>query len=53
MDVNIERNLIFTGSGEGEVKAWSMNTEAASQGLTESDSGEVRTGSVSKKFSAT
>ncbi|KAF9075943.1 WD-repeat-containing protein [Rhodocollybia butyracea] len=34
-------NLIFTGSGEGEVKAWSLNTEIASQGLTESDSGEI------------
>ncbi|KAJ4466490.1 WD-repeat-containing protein [Lentinula aciculospora] len=41
MDMNIERNIIFTGSGEGEVKAWSMNTEAISEGLTESDTGEI------------
>ncbi|KAJ3805318.1 WD-repeat-containing protein [Lentinula aff. lateritia] len=41
MDVNIERNIIFTGSGEGEVKAWSINTESISKGLTESDSGEI------------
>ncbi|KAF8826648.1 hypothetical protein HHX47_DHR5000056 [Lentinula edodes] len=41
MDVNVERNIIFTGSGEGEVKAWSINTESISKGLTESDSGEI------------
>lgn len=43
MDVNIDRNIIFTGSAEGEVKAWSIGPEAISKGLTESDSGDVRT----------
>lgn len=52
MDVNVERNIIFTGSGEGEVKAWSINTESISKGLTESDSGEVRNHSVSHRFVA-
>ncbi|KAJ3788819.1 WD-repeat-containing protein [Lentinula aff. detonsa] len=41
MDVDIKSNIIFTGSGEGEVKAWKINTEAISEGLTESDTGEI------------
>ncbi|KAE9410369.1 WD40 repeat-like protein [Gymnopus androsaceus JB14] len=41
MDVNIDRNIIFTGSGEGEIKAWSISAEAISKGLTESDSGDI------------
>ncbi|KIK65368.1 hypothetical protein GYMLUDRAFT_70477 [Collybiopsis luxurians FD-317 M1] len=42
MDVSVERNIIFTGSGEGEVKAWKIDSEAMSTGLTESDSGEIK-----------
>lgn len=34
-------NLIFTGSGEGELKAWKIDVEALVQGLQESPSGEV------------
>ncbi|KAJ3723082.1 WD40-repeat-containing domain protein [Lentinula raphanica] len=41
MDVNTQRNIIFTGSGEGEVKAWKVNTEAISKGLAVSDTGEI------------
>ncbi|KAF5393700.1 hypothetical protein D9757_000118 [Collybiopsis confluens] len=41
MDMNMERNIIFTGSGEGEVKAWRIDSEALSTGLVEADSGEI------------
>lgn len=42
MDLNPEQDLVFTGSGEGELKAWKIDHEALAQGLRETDNGEVR-----------
>ena len=42
MDLDPEQELIFTGSGEGEMKAWKIDHEALGQGLQETESGEVR-----------
>ncbi|KAI0347395.1 WD40 repeat-like protein [Trametopsis cervina] len=39
--VDAEQTLIFTGSGEGEMKAWRMDHEAMAAGLREDDKGEV------------
>ncbi|TFK28833.1 WD-repeat-containing protein [Coprinopsis marcescibilis] len=41
LDLNPEQDLIFSGSSEGEVKAWSLNREAATEGLKEDESGEI------------
>ncbi len=41
MDLNPEQELVFTGSGEGEMKAWRIDHEALAQGLRETESGEV------------
>ncbi|KAI0939760.1 hypothetical protein AcW1_004680 [Taiwanofungus camphoratus] len=41
MDVDSEHNLMFTGSGEGELKAWRVDHEALAQGLRENEMGEV------------
>ncbi|KAH7916206.1 WD-repeat-containing protein [Hygrophoropsis aurantiaca] len=41
MDINPEQSLIFTGSSEGELKVWSIDREALSEGLKASESGEV------------
>lgn len=41
LDVNKERDLFFTGSGEGEVKAWRIDSDALAAGLRETESGEV------------
>jgi U3 small nucleolar RNA-associated protein 12 len=41
MDINANRDLIFTGSGEGEVKAWRIDHEALAVGLQETETGEV------------
>ncbi|KAG6855098.1 hypothetical protein C0991_006027 [Blastosporella zonata] len=41
MTVNPEQDLVFTGSGEGELKAWRIDREALANGLRETDSGEV------------
>lgn len=41
MDVNQEQSLVFTGSGEGELKAWGIDHEALADGLKETDTGEV------------
>lgn len=42
MDLDLEQDLVFTGSGEGELKAWRIDHEALVQGLRETESGEVR-----------
>lgn len=42
MDVDPEQHLLFTGSGEGEMKAWRIDHEALAEGLKETDTGEVR-----------
>ena len=41
LDINPEKTLIFTGSSEGEMKVWRIDSEALSEGLKENDSGEV------------
>ncbi|TFK94701.1 WD40 repeat-like protein [Polyporus arcularius HHB13444] len=41
MDLDPEQELIFTGSGEGEMKAWKIDHEALGRGLQETESGEV------------
>ncbi|KDQ64873.1 hypothetical protein JAAARDRAFT_202138 [Jaapia argillacea MUCL 33604] len=41
LDINREKNLIFTGSGEGEMKAWKIDHEALAHGLRETHTGEV------------
>ena len=41
LDINPENTLIFTGSNEGEMKVWKIDTEALSEGLKENESGEV------------
>ena len=42
MDINTSRDLIFTGSGEGELKAWRIDRESLATGLQETETGEVR-----------
>ena len=42
MDLNPEQDLVFTGSSEGEMKVWKIDHEALSQGLRETENGEVR-----------
>ncbi|KAJ8086500.1 beta transducin [Marasmius tenuissimus] len=41
LDIDIDQNLIFTGSGDGEVKAWKIDRDIISGGLRETDTGEV------------
>ncbi|KAJ7499020.1 WD-repeat-containing protein [Mycena latifolia] len=41
MDVDPEQNLVFTGSGEGELKAWKLDHEAFAEGLKETETGEI------------
>jgi U3 small nucleolar RNA-associated protein 12 len=41
MDVDREQNLILTGSAEGEMTAWSIDHNALSMGLKETETGEV------------
>ena len=41
LDINPEKTLIFTGSSEGEMKVWKIDSETLSEGLTEDESGEV------------
>ncbi|KAI0693786.1 WD40 repeat-like protein [Cytidiella melzeri] len=41
MAVDAEQKLIFTGSGEGEMKTWRIDHEAMAAGLHENENGEV------------
>ena len=41
LDINLEKTLIFTGSNDGELKAWRIDSKAFSEGLKENESGEV------------
>ncbi len=43
MDVDPAQELLFTGSGEGEVKAWKINHETLLEGMKETENGEVST----------
>jgi len=41
MVINQEQDLVFTGSGEGSLKVWKVDHGAFSQGLKETETGEV------------
>ncbi|EGO01816.1 hypothetical protein SERLA73DRAFT_166331 [Serpula lacrymans var. lacrymans S7.3] len=41
MDVDLEQNLVFTGSSDGELKVWKLSLASLSQGLTDAESGEI------------
>ena len=41
LDINPEKDLIFTGGGEGDLKAWRIDHNALAEGLKETESGEV------------
>jgi U3 small nucleolar RNA-associated protein 12 len=41
LDIDANRELIFTGSGEGELKAWKIDYNALAAGLEETETGEV------------
>lgn len=41
MDIDPAEGLIFTGCGEGEMKAWKIDRDALAEGLKETESGEV------------
>lgn len=41
IDVNSKQDLVFTGSNEGELKAWHIDYDALAKGLQETESGEV------------
>ena len=42
LDTNGDQDLVFTGSGEGELKAWRIDHKALADGLKETESGEVK-----------
>ena len=42
MDTNGDQDLVFTGSGEGELKAWRIDHKALADGLKETETGEVQ-----------
>lgn len=42
MDLSPQHNFIFTGSSEGDLKAWKVDHDAVAAGLKTTDSGEVR-----------
>jgi WD40 repeat protein len=41
LDVNLEMGMLFTGSGEGELKAWKIDRDAITRGLNQTETGEV------------
>ncbi|KAF8640072.1 hypothetical protein AX17_001313 [Amanita inopinata Kibby_2008] len=41
MGLNPDQDLILTGSGEGDLKAWKLDKETLGQGLQETETGEV------------
>ncbi|KAG6837545.1 hypothetical protein H0H93_007726 [Arthromyces matolae] len=41
MAVNLTQDLVFTGSSEGELRAWRIDHDALAEGLHETDSGEI------------
>jgi len=46
MDLSPQQNLIFTGGGEGDLKAWKIDYDAVAAGLKTTESGEVCTQDV-------
>ena len=51
MDLNPEQGLVFTGSGEGEMKVWRIDHAALGQGLRETESGEASASTSSPDLS--
>jgi U3 small nucleolar RNA-associated protein 12 len=43
LDLDSEQSLLFTGSGEGELKAWKIDHSALQQGISADVKGEVTT----------
>jgi len=41
LDINLDKDTLFTGSGEGELKAWKIDREAITKGLNQAETGEV------------
>jgi len=41
LDVDSEMDLVFTGSAEGELKAWKIDFDSLSEGLREMETGGV------------
>jgi len=41
LDIDFEKDMLFTGSGEGELKAWKIDREAVTKGLNQAETGEV------------
>ena len=41
LDINPAKDLLFTGGGEGELKAWRIDHEALAAGLKEAEGGQV------------
>jgi U3 small nucleolar RNA-associated protein 12 len=41
LDINLKKDTMFTGSGEGELKAWKIDREAVTKGLNQTETGEV------------
>lgn len=41
LDIDPEQRLVFTGSAEGEMKAWRIDHGALEDGLKETETGEV------------
>ncbi|TDL29382.1 WD-repeat-containing protein [Rickenella mellea] len=41
LDVNEDQDLVFTGSSEGDLKAWRIDHDALSDGLKENEAGEI------------
>lgn len=50
LELNPTQELIFTGSGEGELKVWKVEHAALAEGLRETESGEVGVGSHTTKY---
>lgn len=41
LDINPSQELLLTGGGEGELKAWRIDHEALASGLKETENGKV------------
>ena len=42
LGLNPEQDILLTGSNEGELKAWKIDSSALMDGIKESENGEVR-----------